>query len=93
METLRCSENWAAPFVIVGALVLLVWIAVRAGDFDPLLGRPFDVGLVRGRSSSAGPSLELNACAPGVTSGLSLRRSADTNKDNPERQVRLSFLG
>lgn len=29
----------------------------------------------------------------GVESGLSLRRLADTNRDNPERQVRLSFLG
>ncbi len=28
-----------------------------------------------------------------ATLGLSLRRLADTNKDNPERRVRLSFLG
>ncbi len=30
MEALRRFENWAAPFVIVGALVLLVWVANKA---------------------------------------------------------------
>ncbi|WP_438290813.1 NCS1 family nucleobase:cation symporter-1 [Streptomyces sp. HUAS TT7] len=40
MDTLRRFENWAAPFVIVGALVLLVWIAHKAGGFGPLLDQP-----------------------------------------------------
>ncbi|MEU6863206.1 NCS1 family nucleobase:cation symporter-1 [Streptomyces sp. NPDC046876] len=44
METLRRFENWAAPFVIVGALVLLVWIAVKAGGFGPLLDQPSKLG-------------------------------------------------
>ncbi|MDT3399003.1 NCS1 family nucleobase:cation symporter-1 [Streptomyces sp. B1866] len=44
METLRRFENWAAPFVLVGAVVLLVWIAVRAGGFGPLLDQPSRLG-------------------------------------------------
>ncbi|MFD6425981.1 NCS1 family nucleobase:cation symporter-1 [Streptomyces sp. NPDC060198] len=44
METLRRFESWAAPFVIVGALVLLVWIAVKAGGFGPLLDQPSELG-------------------------------------------------
>ncbi|MDH6580589.1 NCS1 family nucleobase:cation symporter-1 [Kitasatospora sp. MAP5-34] len=44
METLRRFENWAAPFVIVGALALLVWIAVKAGGFGPLLSQPSKLG-------------------------------------------------
>ncbi|MEV5949281.1 NCS1 family nucleobase:cation symporter-1 [Streptomyces sp. NPDC051993] len=40
MDTLRRFENWAAPFVLVGALVLLVWIAHKAGGFGPLLDQP-----------------------------------------------------
>ncbi|MGP9017506.1 NCS1 family nucleobase:cation symporter-1 [Streptomyces sp. BR1] len=40
METLRRFENWAAPFVLVGALVLLIWIAHKAGGFGPLLDQP-----------------------------------------------------
>ena len=44
METLRRFENWAAPFVIVGALALLIWIAVKAGGFGPLLDQPSKLG-------------------------------------------------
>jgi NCS1 family nucleobase:cation symporter-1 len=44
METLRRFENWAAPFVIVGALALLVWISVKAGGFGPLLDQPSKLG-------------------------------------------------
>ncbi|SCK42112.1 NCS1 family nucleobase:cation symporter-1 [Streptomyces sp. WMMB 322] len=44
METLRRFENWAAPFVIVGAFVLLGWIAVKAGGFGPLLDEPSKLG-------------------------------------------------
>ncbi|MGV9264521.1 NCS1 family nucleobase:cation symporter-1 [Kitasatospora sp. NPDC003701] len=44
METLRRFENWAAPFVIVGALALLAWITVKAGGFGPLLDQPSRLG-------------------------------------------------
>ncbi|MFE9369468.1 NCS1 family nucleobase:cation symporter-1 [Streptomyces sp. NPDC006711] len=44
METLRRFENWAAPFVLIGALVLLAWIAHKAGGFGPLLDQPARYG-------------------------------------------------
>lgn len=44
METLRRFENWAAPFVLVGALALLGWIAAKAGGFGPLLDQPSALG-------------------------------------------------
>ncbi|MBM9507032.1 NCS1 family nucleobase:cation symporter-1 [Actinacidiphila acididurans] len=44
MQTLRRFENWAAPFVLAGAVVLLIWIAVKAGGFGPLLHQPSQLG-------------------------------------------------
>lgn len=44
METLRRFENWAAPFVIVGAIALLVWITVKAGGLGPLVHEPPKLG-------------------------------------------------
>ncbi|MGA4845712.1 NCS1 family nucleobase:cation symporter-1 [Streptomyces sp. G5(2025)] len=44
MEALRRFENWAAPFVMVGAVVLLVWMATEAGGFGPLLDQPSGLG-------------------------------------------------
>lgn len=44
METLRRFENWAAPFVLVGAVVLLVWISGKAGGLGPLLDQPSRLG-------------------------------------------------
>ncbi|RKT08614.1 NCS1 family nucleobase:cation symporter-1 [Streptomyces sp. 3211.6] len=44
MEALRRFENWAAPFVIVGALTLLVWTGVKAGGFGELLDQPSRLG-------------------------------------------------
>ncbi|MER6735793.1 NCS1 family nucleobase:cation symporter-1 [Streptomyces puniciscabiei] len=44
METLRRVENWAAPLVIVGALVLLAVMADKAGGFGPLLDQPSGLG-------------------------------------------------
>ncbi|OEJ54224.1 nitrate reductase [Streptomyces agglomeratus] len=44
MEALRRFENWAAPFVIVGALALLGWITWKAGGLGPLLDQPSKLG-------------------------------------------------
>ncbi|MFF2042674.1 NCS1 family nucleobase:cation symporter-1 [Kitasatospora sp. NPDC058170] len=44
MDTLRKVENWAAPFVIVGAVALLAWIAVKAGGLGTLLSQPSELG-------------------------------------------------
>ncbi|MBT2418807.1 NCS1 family nucleobase:cation symporter-1 [Streptomyces sp. ISL-22] len=44
MDFLRHFENWAAPFVIVGAFVLLIWIAVKADGFGALLDQPSKLG-------------------------------------------------
>lgn len=39
MNAVRVFENWAAPIVLVMALVLLVWIVSRAG-LGPMLSQP-----------------------------------------------------
>jgi NCS1 family nucleobase:cation symporter-1 len=44
METVRRFENWAAPFVIVGAIALLIWMSVKAGGLGPLLDQPSKLG-------------------------------------------------
>src|SRR5215212_9793199 len=44
METIRRFENWAAPFVLVGAFVMLVWMSNKAGGFGPLLDQPSKLG-------------------------------------------------
>jgi NCS1 family nucleobase:cation symporter-1 len=40
MNVLRQVENWAAPFVLVMALLLLVWAVRAANGFGPLLDEP-----------------------------------------------------
>ena len=37
MNFIRRFENWAAPFVIVVALFLLIWMASQAGGFGPIV--------------------------------------------------------
>jgi nucleobase:cation symporter-1, NCS1 family len=37
MDAVRRFENWAAPFVIVVAIFLLVWMYQEAGGFGPLI--------------------------------------------------------
>jgi nucleobase:cation symporter-1, NCS1 family len=40
MDLLRIVENWAAPFVLVMAAVLLVWAVREAHGLGPLLNQP-----------------------------------------------------
>ncbi|WP_086819353.1 NCS1 family nucleobase:cation symporter-1 [Allokutzneria sp. NRRL B-24872] len=44
MDTLRRFENWAAPFVIVAAVALLVWVLIEAGGVGPILEQPSKLG-------------------------------------------------
>lgn len=57
MEALRRFENWAAPLVIVGAVALLIWIAVKAGGFGPLVSEPSKLGWGHGFWTVFFPSL------------------------------------
>lgn len=40
MDVLRKVENWAAPYVLVVTLVLLVWAVNKANGLEPLLAQP-----------------------------------------------------
>lgn len=40
MNAVRIFENWAAPIVLVMALVLLIWIVGKAGGLGPMLSTP-----------------------------------------------------
>lgn len=44
IDTLRRFESWAAPFVLVMALALLVWLWVKAGGAGPILSQPSKLG-------------------------------------------------
>ena len=44
MDAVRRFENWAAPFVLVVALGLLVWMVTKAGGFGPIVSQPGTVG-------------------------------------------------
>lgn len=44
MDTIRRFENWAAPFVMVVAVILLVWMAIAAGGFGPIVDDPGKLG-------------------------------------------------
>ncbi len=37
MNAVRVFENWAAPFVLIVAIFLLIWMWYQAGGFGPLL--------------------------------------------------------
>jgi NCS1 family nucleobase:cation symporter-1 len=44
MDTLRRFENWAAPFVLIVFVALLIWIVSEAGGFGPLLTQHGSLG-------------------------------------------------
>jgi NCS1 family nucleobase:cation symporter-1 len=37
MNAIRKFENWAAPFVLLVAVFLLIWMTIQAGGFGPLV--------------------------------------------------------
>ena len=44
MDTIRRFENWAAPFVLVVAVILLIWMTVKAGGLGPIITDPGKLG-------------------------------------------------
>ncbi|MET0234266.1 MAG: NCS1 family nucleobase:cation symporter-1 [Kibdelosporangium sp.] len=44
MEAIRRFENWTAPLVSIGFLILLVYVVVKAGGFGPILSEPSKLG-------------------------------------------------
>ena len=44
INAVRRFENWAAPFVILVALFLLVWMVSKAGGLGPIVSQPGKVG-------------------------------------------------
>ena len=48
MEAVRRFENWTAPLVSVGFLILLAYVLVKAGGFGPILSAAVAARLGRG---------------------------------------------
>jgi NCS1 family nucleobase:cation symporter-1 len=44
MEAVRKFENWTAPLVSVGFLILLAYVVIKAGGFGPILSQPSKLG-------------------------------------------------
>jgi NCS1 family nucleobase:cation symporter-1 len=44
MDAVRRFENWAAPFVLLVAAGLLVWMVTKAGGFGPIVSQPGTLG-------------------------------------------------
>ncbi|OZM74299.1 nitrate reductase [Amycolatopsis antarctica] len=44
IEAVRRFENWTAPLVTVGFLILLIWVLVKAGGLGPIFSQPSQLG-------------------------------------------------
>jgi NCS1 family nucleobase:cation symporter-1 len=44
MEAIRRFENWTAPLVSVGFIIMLVYVTIKAGGFGPILSQPSKLG-------------------------------------------------
>jgi nucleobase:cation symporter-1, NCS1 family len=44
MEAIRRFENWTAPLVSIGFLILLAYVVIEAGGFGPILSEPSKLG-------------------------------------------------
>jgi NCS1 family nucleobase:cation symporter-1 len=57
MEAIRKFENWTAPLVSVGFLILLGYVLVKAGGLGPILSQPSKLGWGAGFWKVFAPSL------------------------------------
>ncbi|NKQ53865.1 NCS1 family nucleobase:cation symporter-1 [Amycolatopsis sp. K13G38] len=57
MEAVRRFENWTAPLVSVGFLILLGYVLVKAGGIGPILSEPASLGWGHGFWKVFAPSL------------------------------------
>ncbi|GAA0625748.1 NCS1 family nucleobase:cation symporter-1 [Kutzneria viridogrisea] len=57
MEAIRRFENWTAPLVSVGFLILLGYVLIKAGGFGPILSEPSKLGWGPGFWAVFAPSL------------------------------------
>jgi NCS1 family nucleobase:cation symporter-1 len=44
IDAVRRFENWTAPLVTVGFLILLIWVLIKAGGFGPIFSQPSQLG-------------------------------------------------
>jgi NCS1 family nucleobase:cation symporter-1 len=44
MEAVRKFENWTAPLVTVGFLILLAYVLIKAGGLGPIMSQPSQLG-------------------------------------------------
>jgi NCS1 family nucleobase:cation symporter-1 len=44
MDAVRRFENWTAPLVSVGFLILMVYVLIKAGGLGPILSQPSQLG-------------------------------------------------
>ena len=57
MEAVRRFENWTAPLVSVGFIILLVYVLIKAGGIGPILSEPSKLGWGTGFWKVFAPSL------------------------------------
>jgi NCS1 family nucleobase:cation symporter-1 len=57
MEAIRKFENWTAPLVSIGFLILLGYVLIKAGGFGPILAEPGKLGWGAGFWKVFAPSL------------------------------------
>lgn len=44
IDAVRRFENWTAPLVTFGFLLLLIWVLIQAGGFGPIFAQPSKLG-------------------------------------------------
>ncbi|KAA2256128.1 NCS1 family nucleobase:cation symporter-1 [Solihabitans fulvus] len=57
MDAIRRFENWTAPLVSIGFLILLAYVVIKAGGFGPILHEPSKLGWGGGFWKVFAPSL------------------------------------